>query len=422
MWAWQIDSTALRQASAEITTHSYLISSNVTCLQLAAQVSSRVASPWHISMSSSSGAKRQRRDDGGSAVPLQVARGGKPSGSGAGLTVATDFSGIDTPLIALTSLGVAYRHMFSCESNKACRKIIEHCHSPKHMYTDVVGRDVASMPGCKLFVFGFPCQPFSRLGPGNGVNDSRGLLVDHSLQYIAFHKPTAILAENVSTLPTKHKALMNHIINKLHDLGYRTEWAVLNSMSFGIPQSRPRWYLTGILEGKVRPRIASVFPDAYPSAVPLASLISILPQGQWHAHPTKGTTAYNHAMAAYEKCQAKGMNPFMTPVVVDIGCSTEWQHSRINGSPCLTRSRSSSFGYWCSTKGGRLATADMSRLMGFEEIDWRGAGVTAGQYAGCLGNAMAVNVLKELLPNLLFKAKLATKAEVERMRGVGGGL
>ena len=44
--------------------------------------------------------------------------------------------------------------------------------------------------------------------------------------------------------------------------------------------------------------------------------------------------------------------------------------------------------------------------MGFQEIDWRGAGVTERQYAGCLGNAMAVNVLCEILPRLLFKAQL----------------
>ena len=52
--------------------------------------------------------------------------------------------------------------------------------------------------------------------------------------------------------------------------------------------------------------------------------------------------------------------------------------------------------------------------MGFDEsmVDWRGAGVTAAQYAGCIGNSVAVNVLSELPPRLLYKAKLCTKDQL----------
>ena len=64
-----------------------------------------------------------------------------------------------------------------------------------------------------------------------------------------------------------------------------------------------------------------------------------------------------------------------------------------------------------------MDTKEMSLLMGFNEsmVDWRGAGITNAQYAGMLGNAMAVNVLVELIPTLLYKSKLCTKAELDEM-------
>ena len=109
-----------------------------------------------------------------------------------------------------------------------------------------------------------------------------------------------------------------------------------------------------------------------------------------------------------------GMHPFTTAVVVDAGASLAFSCSRICECPCLTRTRAGAFGNWRSTKGGYLDIADMSRLMGFDEamVDWRGAQVTPQQFAGCIGNSMAVNVLAELLPRLLFKAKVCTQVEL----------
>ena len=174
-------------------------------------------------------------------------------------------------------------------------------------------------------------------------------------------------------------------------------------------------FLAGVPHDQVQVRAGfDVWPRPYPACVPLQSLVTPLPEQEWRPHPPKGGAPYACVMKAYKKAVDAGMNPFTTAVVVDAGASLPFSCSRIRECPCLTRARAGAFGYWCSTKGGYLDTADMSRLMGFDEsmVDWRGARVTPQQFAGCIGNSMAVNILAELLPRLLYKAKVCTKAEL----------
>ena len=74
---------------------------------------------------------------------------------------------------------------------------------------DVESRDPAKTPKMDVFLCTFPCQPFSKAGKVEGVNDSRGLLVSHSLEYIKLHKPKAIIFENVENiLSSKFKPLV----------------------------------------------------------------------------------------------------------------------------------------------------------------------------------------------------------------------
>ena len=82
------------------------------------------------------------------------------------IRVGTDCSGLDAPLFSLNDLGVPYHHVFSCEKDKSCQKIIKHCHDPDILYTDITTRQLADVPYVDVFVFGFPCQSFSGLGQG----------------------------------------------------------------------------------------------------------------------------------------------------------------------------------------------------------------------------------------------------------------
>ena len=136
------------------------------------------------------------------------------------IDVGTDFSGMEMPVIALRKLNVRHRHVFSSDNNKACRKLIKHVFKPKRLYKDVVVRNVHTTPGCDLYTSGFPCQAYSSLGKGLGVNDKRGCLVKYSIQYIRVHKPRCVLMENVKGLAfRRHRTVLKRIVHHLTNFG-----------------------------------------------------------------------------------------------------------------------------------------------------------------------------------------------------------
>ena len=108
--------------------------------------------------------KRSRARDGGSGESLHHGLHDTKKRRRSLLRVATDFSGIDTPLIALQKLHVPYHHLFSCDNSRVAQKVLKTCHNADTLYRDVRERDVANMAQVDLFVFGWPCQPFSTLG------------------------------------------------------------------------------------------------------------------------------------------------------------------------------------------------------------------------------------------------------------------
>ena len=313
---------------------------------------------------------------------------------------------------------VRHLHKFSCEKSKSCRKIIEHCYRPEVCYKDITKRHLRSLCHVDLYVFGFPCQNFSNLGRGQGTLVENGQLIMYSLAYIEAHKPTAIIIENVSTIPTKHRELLDFIDTTLSSCGYTFQWKILNALDFGVPQSRSRWYGVAILQTAKRTGDESFFPEALEYQIPLSAIIQPLPEGMWQMLPTdEDTLEYANVVAAYRKHAACGVNPFESPIIIDVGSSPGFSTSRVDASPCLTRSRCGSFGYWCSTKGGLLDVREMALLQGFNEseVDWRGARVSEGQFAAAIGNGMCATVLQYLIPRVLYMAKLATSEEVAQM-------
>ena len=141
----------------------------------------------------------------------------------------------------------------------------------------------------------------------------------------------------------------------------------------------------------------------------LDRLVQKLPARQWLAAPAKNDElARGNVLACYSALQAKGINPFMTPVVIDVGCSPKFRHFRVDASPCITKQRGAAAAYWCSTKGGRLTITELGRLQGFEdhEVWWRDVGLSEQQFGGMLGNAQSLCVVDALLPHVLYAAKL----------------
>ena len=109
-----------------------------------------------------------------------------------------------------------------------------------------------NIPRHDLLLAGFPCQPFSQAGLGKGFSDSRGTLFFRIEEILKFHRPKAVLLENVKRLKTHDKGNTFKVIKeKLEELGYTVSAQILSGKSFGVPQNRERIYIVGLLNQKV---------------------------------------------------------------------------------------------------------------------------------------------------------------------------
>ena len=141
-------------------------------------------------------------------------------------------------------------------------------------------------------------------------------------------------------------------------------------------------------------------------------IVCVLPKNKWQSAPSSKLQRRN-VLRAYGRCYKKGVNPFVTPIIIDVNSSPGWSSFGINECPCLTRSRCTQQGYWCSTKGGLLDVMEMAAFQGLVKVDWMGAGVSESQFGACVGNAMSNHVLRHLLPKVLFIAKLITAQQLD---------
>ena len=125
------------------------------------------------------------------------------------------------------------------------------------------GRDIeliqgGELPEADLIVGGFPCATFSVAGKRAGFNlsDTRGTLCFEMFRVAQQGRIPYIMFENV-------KGLLNHdngrtfaiILSALDEMGYDSQWELLDSQYFGVPQRRERIFLIANLRGKPRPKV-----------------------------------------------------------------------------------------------------------------------------------------------------------------------
>lgn len=103
------------------------------------------------------------------------------------------------------------------------------------------------LPDIDLVCGGFPCQSFSIAGKRLGFDDdTRGTLFFEIARIAAVKRPAFLFLENVPGLLSHDGGrTFATILAALDELGYDVAWQVLNSKSFGVPQSRKRVYLVG---------------------------------------------------------------------------------------------------------------------------------------------------------------------------------
>lgn len=132
--------------------------------------------------------------------------------------------------------------VFASDIDKECQKTYETNYGIKPA-GDLRKVEPQDIPSFDVLCAGFPCQPFSKAGFQNGFDDKRGNIFFDICKIVEHHKPAYLLLENVRNLSSHDKGnTWTTIRNKINELGYYVydDPLILNSLYFGVPQSRER--------------------------------------------------------------------------------------------------------------------------------------------------------------------------------------
>lgn len=249
------------------------------------------------------------------------------------------------------------------EIDKYACQIYQH-HFPQHKnYGNITTIDATTLPDFDLFVGGFPCQTFSVAGKRWGFDDTRGTLFFDIARILKEKQPRIFLLENV-------KGLLSHdsgrtfktIIATLVELGYDLQWQVLNSKNFGVPQNRERVYIVGYFGG-----------------IPKRKVFPITGTGAENNVPRGVYTAHKGRISQGEDGQK------------EVKYTGDAHNEKDRRGPL----------YKCGAQPiiRRLTPLECERLQAFPD-NWT-AGVSDTQRYKTLGNAVTVNVIRDIMEKLL---------------------
>ena len=118
------------------------------------------------------------------------------------------------------------------------------------LFGDITKVNEKEIPNHDVLLAGFPCQPFSIAGEKKGFNDTRGTLFFDIERILKEKRPKAVVLENVKHFKSHDKGnTLKVVLTALQELGYTTNWQVLNAKDFGVPQNRERTIIVGSLNG-----------------------------------------------------------------------------------------------------------------------------------------------------------------------------
>jgi DNA (cytosine-5)-methyltransferase 1 len=125
-----------------------------------------------------------------------------------------------------------------------------------------------------------PCPPFSVAGKQLGEADERNLFPE-MLRLAEVLEPSAVLIENVRGILTdRFDGYRGQVDLRLAELGFTSEWKLLQASDFGVPQLRPRVVMVAL-----RPEARSVFhwpqPSDYPPPTVGETLGTAMGEGGW---------------------------------------------------------------------------------------------------------------------------------------------
>ena len=254
-------------------------------------------------------------------------------------------------------------------------------------YGDITKINEKELPDFGLLVGGFPCQAFSIAGKRGGFEDTRGTLFFEIARIVREKQPRLLLLENVKGLLSHDKGKTFYtIISTLDELGYDTQWQVLNSKNHGVPQNRERVFIIGHLRGTSRPEVFPFRETDKEDTRNVGEDLSYCIDSNYH----KGTNTL-------EKGRRQLIHQLNQP---------KHSNDRIYGtdgvSPTLNTMQGGNRQPFIpeDSKIRRLTPTECERLQGFPD-GWT-EGLSDTQRYKTLGNAVTVNVIRDIMIKLIF--------------------
>ena len=341
------------------------------------------------------------------------------------ITVGSDCAGMGSELFALRGLGVNFQHCWASDIEPHVKKFHEAVHGCKAQWFDSIAqRNAANTCATDLYVAGFPCQPFSNAGRNAGIHDTRGNVFFEIAAHLEKALPRAFVLENVFGLTTTHWPTFNLMLEMFSKIqlkdkpgqpsAYAISWKILEtSMHGGLPHHRLRVYVVGV-------RVDSlVAPMVWPEPTYMTPLSNIINVNDAVSNadaskiypPKSSTTLRANVISVIRKVRKE--NPDVINDVVIDGDSSKTTYM-IGKSPCLTRSRAGSGGFWLPCLGKRMGVKYVAKLQGYDYDyllgklagDGKTPILTDRELGLMLGNAMTLPLLQRVLGALLRSAGL----------------
>ena len=134
--------------------------------------------------------------------------------------------------------------VLACDIDEGIRKIYKANYGIEPV-EDIRSIDVAAMPDFDVLCAGFPCQPFSIAGNGEGFKDKeKGNLFYDILNILDAKHPPMCILENVKQLKTHdggntYKTIEMELIKRQYHLTSK----IINAADYGSPQARQRIFI-----------------------------------------------------------------------------------------------------------------------------------------------------------------------------------
>jgi DNA (cytosine-5)-methyltransferase 1 len=131
-----------------------------------------------------------------------------------------------------------------------------------------------------VLIGGPPCQGFSESNRRTRtLTNPRNHLYTHFLRFVEAMHPAWVVMENVAGLRTiASGAVLNHILDGLHALGYAADWRELNAAEHGVPQVRRRLFIIANRVGQEIPEVPPTHGDDLLPQRTVRDAISDLPE------------------------------------------------------------------------------------------------------------------------------------------------